>query len=99
MKSTPKSRDHHHENHDRIEQLDRKDEDSRKVIGEIFDETTLLTLYKLVNKKVISAMSGSISTGKEANVFFAGCFDDAGSEVGTAVKIYRLRKGNCTTMS
>lgn len=109
MKSTPKPRDHHHENFDRIERLDRKladlgikirkDEDSQKVTGEVFDETTLLALYKLVNKKVISSIGGSISTGKEANVFFAGRMNETGDEVGAAVKIYRLRTGNFTTMS
>lgn len=109
MKSTPKPRDLHQENFGRIEQLDRKladlgikirkDEDSRKITGEVFDETTLLALYKLVNKKIISSMGGSISTGKEANVFSAGRINDVGNETGAAVKIYRLRTGNFTTMS
>lgn len=109
MKSTPNPRDHHHENLERIEWLDhkladlgikiRKDEDSRKVTGEVFDETTLLALYKLVNKKVISSIGGSISTGKEANVFIAGRTSETGEETGAAVKIYRLRTGNFTTMS
>lgn len=109
MKSTPNPRDHHHENLERIERLDRKladlgikirkDENSRKVTGEVFDETTLLALYKLVNKKVISSIGGSISTGKEANVFIAGRTGETGEEMGAAVKIYRLRTGNFTTMS
>ncbi|MDV0443115.1 serine protein kinase RIO [Methanorbis rubei] len=108
MKSTPKSRDHHHENQDRIEKLDRKlaelgvrikDEDSRKVTDEVFDEVTLLALYKLVNKKIITSLGGSISTGKEANVFSASKKNETGEEIGAAVKIYRLRTGNFTTMS
>ncbi|MDR3102271.1 MAG: serine protein kinase RIO [Methanocalculaceae archaeon] len=109
MRSTPKPRDHHHENFDRIERLDRKlanlgikirkDEDSWKVTGEVFDETTLFALYKLVNKKVISSMGGSISTGKEANVFFAGRISISGEETGAAAKIYRIRTGNFTAMS
>lgn len=106
MKSAPK--DHHQENFDRIERLDRKlseigirikDEDSRKVTGEVFDEVTLLALYKLVNKKIVSSIGGSISTGKEANVFLAGKQNDAGEEISAAIKIYRLRTGNFTTMS
>ena len=36
----------------------------------------LLSLYKLVNKKVISSLGGSISSGKEANVFIAGRVED-----------------------
>ncbi|HJJ99465.1 MAG TPA: serine protein kinase RIO [Methanocorpusculum sp.] len=105
MRSTPNPRDYHHENLERVERLDRKladlgikirkDEDSRKVTDEVFDETTLLALYKLVNKKIISSIGGSISTGKEANVFIAGC----NGRTGAAVKIYRLRTGNFTTMS
>ena len=98
---------HHAEHAGRIEELDRKlaglgirikDEDSRKVTGEVFDEVTLLSLYKLVNKKVISSLGGSISSGKEANVFIAGRVEDE-IETGAAVKIYRIRTGKFTTMS
>ncbi len=108
MKSSPAPRDHHQENIDRIQHLDRKladlgirlkDADTRKVTGEVFDETTLLALYKLVNKQIISSMGGAISTGKEANVFSAGRVNAAGTAGTAAVKIYRLRTGNFTTMS
>ncbi|HJJ38808.1 MAG TPA: serine protein kinase RIO [Methanocorpusculum sp.] len=77
------------ENTRRIEELDRKlsdlgikikDEDSRKVTDEVFDEVTLLSLYKLVHKKVISSLGGSISSGKEANVFLAGRVEGAECE-------------------
>ncbi|HJJ30837.1 MAG TPA: serine protein kinase RIO [Methanocorpusculum sp.] len=104
------------ENTRRIEELDRKlsdlgikikDEDSRKVTDEVFDEVTLLSLYKLVHKKVISSLGGSISSGKEANVFLAGRCEDAETAdsesepvlVDAAVKIYRIRTGNFTRMS
>ena len=98
------------ENTRRIEELDRKladlgirikDEDSRKVTGEVFDEVTLLSLYRLVQKKVINSLGGSISSGKEANVFLAGRACDAGDTGSTeaAVKIYRIRTGNFTRMS
>ncbi len=106
------------ENTRRIEELDRKlsdlgirikDEDSMKVTGEVFDEITLLSLYKLVQKKVISSLGGSVSSGKEANVFLAGRVETGeGTENDTsgepvirdaAVKIYRIRTGNFTRMS
>ncbi|MCQ2376503.1 MAG: serine protein kinase RIO [Methanocorpusculum sp.] len=106
------------ENTRRIEELDRKlsdlgirikDEDSMKVTDEVFDEVTLLSLYKLVQKKVISSLGGSISSGKEANVFLAGRVEPGnGTENETsgepvirdaAVKIYRIRTGNFTRMS
>jgi len=108
--SPPKSHNHrsssdrYHENSSRIETLDRKlaelgikikDEDTKKVTGEVFDEVTLLSLYKLVNKKVITSLGGSISSGKEANVFLAG--REEGEQA--AVKIYRIRTGNFTTMT
>lgn len=103
-------KNHPREDTDRIQRLDRKlsdlglkinkDEDSRKVTGEVFDEVTLLALYKLVTKKVISSLGGSISTGKEANVFLAGRSDEETGEISdAAVKIYRLRTGNFTKMS
>ncbi|HJJ55425.1 MAG TPA: serine protein kinase RIO [Methanocorpusculum sp.] len=74
----------------------RKDENSKKVKDDVFDEVTLLSLYKLANKKIISAIGGSISTGKEANVFLA---DGNDKYPHVAVKIYRLRTGNFTTMT
>lgn len=71
-----------------------KDADQFKVSENVFDDVTLLALYKLVNKKWLSAIGGSISTGKEANVFY-GERDGKG----VAIKIYRIRTANFTTMS
>ena len=61
-----------------------KDADQFKVSDDVFDDVTLLSLYKLVHKKHLSLIGGSISTGKEANVFY-------GERDGTsiAIKIYR----------
>ncbi len=87
----------------RIDQFDKKleemgirikDANQFKVSEDVFDEVTLLALYKLVHKKWLSAMGGSISTGKEANVFYG---ERDGS--GIAIKIYRIRTANFTTMS
>jgi RIO kinase 1 len=71
-----------------------KDADQLKVREDVFDEVTFLALYKLVHKKWISVLGGSISTGKEANVFY-GERDGAG----IAIKIYRIRTANFNTMS
>jgi RIO kinase 1 len=71
-----------------------KDADQFKVREDVFDEVTLLALYKLVHKKWLSVIGGSISTGKEANVFY-GERDGAG----IAIKIYRIQTANFTTMS
>ena len=71
-----------------------KDADQFKVRDDVFDDVTLLALYKLVHKRWLSVIGGSISTGKEANVFY-------GEREGTAIaiKIYRIQTANFTTMS
>lgn len=71
----------------------RKDSDTLKVIENVFDEPTLKTLYTLSNKGIIQAMGGSISTGKEANVFLA-----EGEEKDIAVKIYRISSSTFNSM-
>jgi len=71
-----------------------KDADNIKVSENVFDDVTLLALYKLVHKKWLSALGGAISTGKEANVFLG----DRGAE-SVAIKIYRVQSANFTTMS
>lgn len=71
-----------------------KDADQLKVREDVFDEVTFLALYKLVHKKWISEIGGSISTGKEANVFYG-----ERDGTGIAIKIYRIRTANFNTMS
>jgi RIO kinase 1 len=71
-----------------------KDMDQLKVRDDVFDEVTLLALYKLVHKGWITAIGGSISTGKEANVFFG-----EREEQDLAIKIYRIRTANFNAMS
>ncbi|HIE37376.1 TPA: serine protein kinase RIO [Candidatus Geothermarchaeota archaeon] len=64
--------------------LREKDEDEREVIEEVFDKSTLLHLYHLVNKGVIYEVRGIISSGKEARVY-AG-IDKEGRPI--AIKIF-----------
>jgi len=71
-----------------------KDVNQLKVRQDVFDEVTFLALYKMVHKGWITAIGGSISTGKEANVFF-GERDDCK----LAIKIYRIRTANFNAMS
>jgi RIO kinase 1 len=66
-----------------------------KVEENVFDKPTLEALYRLVNKGFITAMGGSISTGKEANVFYALGED----ERGLAIKIYRITTSNFKAMT
>jgi RIO kinase 1 len=71
-----------------------KDVNQLKVRQDVFDEVTLLALYKLVHKRWITAIGGSISTGKEANVFFGEREDQD-----LAIKIYRIRTANFNAMT
>ncbi|HOI13248.1 MAG TPA: serine protein kinase RIO [Methanoculleus sp.] len=71
-----------------------KDADSVKVRDDVFDDVTLMALYGLVHKKLISVIGGPISTGKEANVFY-GERDGQG----IAIKIYRIRTANFKAMT
>lgn len=71
-----------------------RDADKWKVRDDVLDEVTLLALYKLIHKKLITAVGGSISTGKEANVFYGEKDSDA-----LAIKIYMIRTANFKTMT
>ena len=67
-----------------------RDSDERKVTENVFDNATLKTLYHLSNSGYIEALGGPISTGKEANVFYA--IGKGDREL--AVKIYRVSSSN-----
>jgi RIO kinase 1 len=78
----------------KISKLDRKIDQMRKRIkgvedykihDEVFDRTTLLSLYDLANKGVIDLLYGTIKTGKEANTFLG-----KKGEENRAVKIHRI---------
>jgi len=70
-----------------------KDANQFKVQDDVFDDVTLLALYKLVHKRWISVVGGPISTGKEANVYYA----ERGG-VPIVIKIYRIRTANFNAM-
>ncbi|MFA5862089.1 MAG: RIO1 family regulatory kinase/ATPase, partial [Candidatus Thermoplasmatota archaeon] len=63
----------------------KKDADDRKTLDEVFDQQTLLILYKFISNGYIETLDYPISTGKEANVFHATT--PQGDAV--AVKIFR----------
>ena len=64
--------------------------EDRKIYAEVLDLRTLKALYKLSAKGYIKALGGVISTGKEANVFYADGRDEEGNEIPIAIKIYRI---------
>ncbi|MDH4214736.1 MAG: serine protein kinase RIO [Candidatus Thorarchaeota archaeon] len=71
---------------DRRKMKRRKDDDEFKVVEGVIDPPTLKILYRLLNRGIITALHGAISTGKEANVYRG--IDADGHPV--AVKIYRI---------
>jgi RIO kinase 1 len=70
-----------------------KDSEADKVEGSVFDRRTLMTLYDLASKGVIDALGGPISTGKEANLFYA-----IKGDVDLAIKVYRISTSNFQAM-
>jgi Serine/threonine protein kinase involved in cell cycle control len=71
-----------------------KDSDSRKIWGDVLDERTILTLYRLLKRGFIEAIGGAISTGKEATVFYGLGEEDR--EI--AIKIYRIETSDFREM-
>jgi len=71
-----------------------KDEDVVKTVDEVMDSFTNYHIYKLVNKKVIKDIKGSISGGKESKVYWGRDWNS--NDI--AIKIYltssaEFRKG------
>lgn len=73
-----------------------KDSDQREVFADVFDTATLMALYDLSRKGYIDALGGSVSTGKEANIFHAVSKKDDLLEI--AVKIYMISTANFNAM-
>jgi len=71
-----------------------KDADQWKVQDDVFDEVTLLALYRLAHRKHLTTFGGPISTGKEGNVFYG---EKDGKPL--AIKIYMIRTANFRAMT
>ncbi|KAL7695302.1 RIO1 family [Lotmaria passim] len=61
------------------------DRSERATVENVLDPRTRLILYKLVNSGILSEINGCVSTGKEANVYFAVSGDGSPA----AVKVYK----------
>jgi len=64
----------------------KRDTQARKTLDEVFDESTLMVLYKLISNGLLDTIDYPVSTGKEANVFHA----TARGGGSLAVKIFRV---------
>jgi RIO kinase 1 len=62
-----------------------KEDNIFKVVETVFDEKTRLILVKMIEKGYFDEVEGAISTGKEANVYFAPAKPQA-----VAIKIFRI---------
>ncbi|CAJ1990494.1 RIO1 family [Leishmania donovani] len=61
------------------------DRSERATVENVLDPRTRLILYKLVNSGILSEINGCVSTGKEANVYYAVSGDGSPA----ALKVYK----------
>ncbi len=61
-----------------------------KVVNEVLDKPTVMTLYKMITDHVIAYVNGSVSAGKESVLFWG--VDE--NEVNVALKIYLVSTAN-----
>jgi RIO kinase 1 len=69
---------------DYLRSMKRKDKSDRATVEQVLDSRISKIIYKLVNKGDLSEFNGCISTGKEANVYYA-----KGNGKELAIKIYK----------
>ena len=61
-----------------------------KVVNEVLDKPTVMTLYKMITDHIIAYVNGSISAGKESVLFWG--VDE--NDVNVALKIYLVSTSN-----
>ncbi|RVX70485.1 hypothetical protein B0A52_05984 [Exophiala mesophila] len=69
-----------------------KDKSDRATTEQVLDPNTRRILFKMINSGIVSEINGTISTGKEANVYHglaASEDDDASPDVHVAIKVYK----------
>lgn len=64
-----------------------------KTWGNVFDNFTIVTLQKIIDKRIIDGLQGPLKIGKESNVFIAKKDDE-----NVIAKIYRLEVSDFKTM-
>ena len=61
-----------------------------KVVNEVLDKPTVMTLYKMISDHIIAYVNGSVSAGKESVLFWG--VDE--NDVNVALKIYLVSTAN-----
>jgi RIO kinase 1 len=72
------------ENYETEQLMKTKRSEDYQVLEEVFDRSTLMTIYEFMNKGVIGDIHGVVKAGKEARIYWA--INPAGKEL--AIKIY-----------
>lgn len=68
-----------------------KDKSDRATAEQVLDPRTRRMLFQMINSGVVSEINGTISTGKEANVYhsLAASEDDSSPDTHVAIKVYK----------
>ena len=69
-----------------------RDKSERATAEQVLDPKTRLILFQMIQKGIVSEIHGTISTGKEANVYHAVSIpsnDDSQEETHVAIKVYK----------
>ncbi|KIW76564.1 hypothetical protein Z517_09008 [Fonsecaea pedrosoi CBS 271.37] len=68
-----------------------KDKSERATAEQVLDPKTRMILFSMIQKGIVSEIHGTISTGKEANVYHAVAESEDGSQEDThvAIKVYK----------
>ncbi|KAH7374469.1 RIO1 family protein [Plectosphaerella cucumerina] len=66
-----------------------KDKADRATTEQVLDQRTRMILLQMINRGVVGEVHGTISTGKEANVYHAVLQQDDGVTLQRAIKVYK----------
>ncbi|EGS20322.1 putative extragenic suppressor of the bimD6 mutation protein [Thermochaetoides thermophila DSM 1495] len=66
-----------------------KDRTDNATSDQVLDNHTRMIILNMLNRNIISEIYGTISTGKEANVYNAVAYDNNGERIERAVKVYK----------
>ncbi|KIX96529.1 uncharacterized protein Z520_07795 [Fonsecaea multimorphosa CBS 102226] len=68
-----------------------KDKSERATAEQVLDPKTRMILFSMIQKGIVSEVHGTISTGKEANVYHAvaASEDDSQEDTHVAIKVYK----------
>ena len=75
---------HKERKYEREQLMKEKRSEEYEVLEEVFDKSTLMTIYDLMNKHIIEEIFGVVKAGKEARIYWGK--DAEGNEI--AIKIY-----------